>query len=180
MPRKLIEHVLVTADGVFEDPGAWGYRDFNEDERYRDGLAEVLSCEAMLFGRRGYESLSLAFSQRTDAWAARITAMKKYIISSTLPQAAWNNATVLHGDAAAAVAKLKQEDGGDLLIYGHTTLAEALWRARLIDVLHLAVNPIIFGSGRRFFREGLNVRLKLLSAKSYSKGPVKLTYVPQY
>lgn len=178
--RKLIEHSLMTLDGVFEDPAAWGYRGYNEDERFRDGLGEVLSCDAMLFGRRSYEASAPIFGQRTDAWAARMTAMKKYVFSSTLEQADWNNSTIIRGDAIAEVTKLKQQEGGDLIIYGHTSLAEALFKEHLIDVLQITVYPVIVGAGRRFFREGQSGKLRLVAAKSYSKGGVKLTYEAQY
>jgi dihydrofolate reductase len=178
--RKLIEHSLMTLDGVFADPVAWGYRDYNEDERFRDGLGEVSACDAMLFGRVSYEASAPIFGQRTDAWAARMTAMKKYVFSATLERADWNNSTIIRGDAVAEVAKLKDQEGGDLLIYGHTSLAEALFRERLIDVFQIALYPVILGHGRRFFREGQNGKLRLIATKTYSKGGVRLTYEPQY
>lgn len=178
--RKLIEHSLMTLDGVFENPSAWGYRDYNEDERFRDGLGEVSACDSMLFGRVSYEASAPIFEQRTDAWASRMTAMKKYVFSSTLQRADWNNTTIVRGDAVAEVTKLKQQDGGDLLIYGHTSLAETLFRERLIDVFQIAVYPVIVGQGRRFFREGHSAKLRLIAAKTYSKGGVKLTYEPEY
>lgn len=170
----------MTLDGVFEDPAAWGYRDYNEDERFRDGLGEVLACDAMLFGRRSYEASAPIFGQRTDAWAARITAMKKYVFSLTLEGADWNNTSIIRGDAIAEVRKLKQQEGGDLLIYGHTSLAEALFKEHLIDVFHISLYPVVVGSGRRFFREGQAGKLLLIATKTYSKGGVKLTYEPQY
>lgn len=178
--RKLIEHSLMTLDGVFEDPGVWGYRDFNEDERFRDGLGEVLSCEAMLFGRKSYEASAVTFGQRTDSWAARITAMKKYVFSTALARADWNNTTIVRDDAITEVKRLKQQEGGDLLIYGHTSLAEALFEERLIDMFQIALYPVILGHGRRFFREGHTAKLRLIATKTYSKGGVKLTYEPQY
>lgn len=178
--RRLIEHSLMTLDGVFADPISWGYRDYNEDERFRDGLGEVLACDAMLFGRGSFEASAPIFGRRTDAWAARMTAMKKYVFSSTLKKADWNNTTIVRGDAVDEVAKLKQQDGGDLLIYGHTSLAEALFMERLIDVFEIAIYPVIVGHGRRFFPEGHIAKLRLIATKTYSKGGVKLTYEPQY
>ena len=178
--RRLIEHSLMTLDGVFADPISWGYRDYNEDERFRDGLGEVLACDAMLFGRGSFQASAPIFGQRTDAWATRMTAMKKYVFSSTLEKADWNNTTIVRGDAAGEVAKLKQQDGGDLLIYGHTSLAEALFRERLIDVFEIALYPVILGHGRPFFPEGHTAKLRLIATKTYSKGGVKLTYEPQY
>jgi dihydrofolate reductase len=134
---------------------------------------------AMLWGRRNYEISKPIFGARTDAWAARITAMKKYVFSSTLQTADWTNTTIVRGDAATEVATLKEQEGGDLLIYGHTVLAEALWKHGLIDVLDVAVHPVIAGRGKTFFREGVNAKLKLIATKTYSKGGVKLTYERQ-
>jgi UDP-2,3-diacylglucosamine pyrophosphatase LpxH len=88
--------------------------------------------------RVSHEACRLSFGQRIDAWAARMTAMKKYVFSSTLEKADWNNTTIVRGNAAAEVGRLKQEDGGDLLIYGHTSLAAALFKERLINVFHIA------------------------------------------
>jgi dihydrofolate reductase len=77
------------------------------------------------------------------------------------------------------VAKLKQQDGGDLLILGHGLLGEALLKQRLLDVLDVAIHPVLVGHGKRFFREGQAVKLKLAATKSFSK-IVKVTYEPQY
>ena len=177
--RKLIQYCLVTLDGAFEDPVAWGYRDYGDDALFRDGLGQVLSCDAMLWGRRNYEISKQIFGARTDAWAARMNAIKKYVFSSTLQTADWNNTTIVRDDAGVQVAKLKDQEGGDLLIYGHTVFAEALWRQRLIDVLDIAIYPVMAGLGKTFFRDGLSAKLRLVATKTYSKGGVKLTYEPQ-
>jgi dihydrofolate reductase len=105
--------------------------------------------------------------------------MKKYVFSSTLKKADWNNTTIIPGDAAAEVAKLKAQEGPNLLIWGHTSLAEHLFRRQLVDVLDLSIHPIIVGKGKSFFREGLSANLKLVAAKSFSR-IVKLSYEPQY
>ena len=76
--------------------------------------------------------------------------------------------------------KLKQQEGRDLLIYGHGLLAETLLKHHLLDVLDLSIHPLVVGQGKQFFREGENAKLRLVAAKSFSKGIVKLTYEPQY
>jgi dihydrofolate reductase len=174
--RKLIVHTLVSLDGVFDDPPSWGSRDYKEDESLRDDLGEVLACGAMLFGRRGYESLFPIFSQRKDPWATRINAMDKYVFSSTLRDTSWQNSKRIDGDAAAAVESMKRAEGGDLLIYGYTAFSESLLRGGLVDVLRVAIHPIIAGRGRQLFREGASATMKLLATKTYSKGVVLLTY----
>jgi dihydrofolate reductase len=85
----------------------------------------------------------------------------------------------VRGDVAAEVTKLKQQDGGDLLVLGHGLLGETLLRRRLIDVLDLSIVPVIVGHGKPFFRDGQAVKLKLAATKNFSK-IVKLTYEPQY
>jgi dihydrofolate reductase len=105
--------------------------------------------------------------------------MKKYVFSSTLNDATWNNSTLVRGDVAAEVAKLKGEQGGDLLVWGHGLLGETLLKDRLIDVLDLSIHPLVVGRGKLFFRGDQKVNLKLVATKSFSH-IVKLTYEPQY
>lgn len=177
--RKLIVYTLVSLDGVFDDPPSWGSREYHEDESFRDLLGEVLACDAMLFGRQGYESLFPIFSQREDPWAARINSMDKYVFSSTLHDTPWQNSKLVHGDAAGAVEKMKRAEGGDLLVYGYTRFSESLLRKGLVDVLRVAIYPVMVGHGRQLFREGATTKMRLVAAKTYSKGVVLLTYAPQ-
>jgi dihydrofolate reductase len=134
----------------------------------------------MLMGRNSYETNSKIWPSRTDhPWAARLNTMQKYVFSSTLKDADWNNSTVVRGDVVDEVTKLKHQEGGDLLIWGHTRLGETMLRHRLLDVLDLSIHPIVAGSGKMFFREGQNVNVQLVATKSFSK-IVKLTYELQY
>jgi dihydrofolate reductase len=177
--RKIIEYTLVSLDGVVEDPQNWGLRNFQDDAYLRDGLGQLLACDAMLMGRRTYEILANVYPARTDPWAVRLNAMQKYVFSSTLEKAGWDNSTVVRGDVAAEVTKLKQQDGRDLLICGHGLLAETLLKQQLLDVLDVSVYPVVAGRGKLFFREGQNDNLTLVTTKSFSKGIVKLTYEPK-
>ena len=105
--------------------------------------------------------------------------MKKYVFSSALERADWNNSVIVRGDVETEVTKLKEQDGGDLLVYGHGRLAETLLSRRLLDVLDLSIHPMVAGSGKLLFREGQNADMKLVAIKGFSK-IVKLTYEPQY
>jgi dihydrofolate reductase len=105
--------------------------------------------------------------------------MKKYVFSSTLERADWSNSVIVRGDAGTEVKKLKQEDGGDLLVYGHGLLAETLLRQQLLDVIDISIHPLMAGSGGLFFRPGQAVGMKLATVKAFSQ-IVKLTYEPQY
>lgn len=178
--RKIIEYTLVSVDGVVEDPQNWGLRNFQDDAYLRDGLGQLLACDAMLMGRRTYEILANIYPSRTDPWAARLNPMQKYVFSSTLEKADWDNSTVVRGDVAAEVTKLKQQEGRDLLVWGHGLLAETLLKHHLLDVLDISIYPVVAGRGGQFFRKGQDANLTLVTTKSFSKGIVKLTYEPKH
>src|SRR5262245_24926601 len=148
----------------------------------RDGLGQLLSCDAMLMGRTTYESFAKIWPGRGSAhpWAERINAMPKYVFSSQLETAEWNNSTIVRGDVVAEVTRLKQQEGRDLLIWGHGLLGETLLKHHLLDVLDLTIHPLMVGQGKLLFREEASAKLRLMAAKSFSKGIVKLTYEPQY
>jgi len=179
--RRIIGYCLVSADGiVLDDPFPFG--DYLDDAYLRDRLGLFAACEAMLFGRTTYERFAKRWSGsegETRPYGARLNAIRKYVFSSKLETAEWNNSTIVRGDVAAEVTKLKQQEGGDLLILGHGLLGETLLKQRLLDVLDLAIHPVLLGHGKPFFREGQAVKLKLAAAKCFSK-IVKVTYEPQY
>jgi len=160
----------------FDTSGFFEYR----DEAYlRDGLGQLLSCEAMLMGRTTYENFARIWPGRSHPWAERINSMPKYVFSSTLEHAEWNNATIVRGDVVAEVSRLKQQEGRDLLIWGHGLLGQTLLKHHLLDVLDLSIHPLVLGQGRLFFRQGETARLRLVAGKCFSKGIVKLTYESQ-
>jgi dihydrofolate reductase len=116
---------------------------------------------------------------RAHLWADRMHAIPKYVFSSTLDSADWNNSTLVGGDAVAEVSRLKQQEGGDLLILGHGRLGETLLRAQLTDVIDLDVYPVLAGSGQQFFRDGQAAKVRLAAVKTFSK-IVKMTYELQH
>jgi dihydrofolate reductase len=179
--RKIIEYCLVSADGIMlDDP--FPFRDYDDDAYLRDRLGIFSACNAMLWGRATYErfaKMSLRGSEGTTPYAARLTAIRKYVFSSKLETAEWNNSTIVRGDVATEVTKLKQQDGGDLLILGHGLLGETLLKQRLLDVLEIAIYPVLVGHGRPFFRGGQAAKLKLAATRNFSK-IVKVSYEPQH
>jgi dihydrofolate reductase len=183
--RKIIEYTLVSVDGIFGDTR--GFFEYRDDAYMRDGLGLLLECDAMLFGRTTYEIFAQLWPGRTGSsgptfhpWADRLNAIQKYVFSSTLKQADWNNSTIVRGDAAVEVTKLKRQEGGNLLMFGHGLLGETLLKQHMLDVLDLSIYPLFVGHGRPFFREGEDAKLKLVAAKTFTNGIVKLTYEPQY
>jgi dihydrofolate reductase len=176
--RKLIEYTLVSADGVFSSngPRGPGFLQFRDEAYLRDGLGVLSAAGAMLWGRNTYEQFSKIWRpDREHPWTERIHGIKKYVFSSTLKAAEWGDSTILSGDPVSEVARLKAEPGGDLLIFGHTRLAETLMRAGLVDVLDLSIHPLLIGQGDSFFRSGLQANLKLAGSKVFSN-IVKLSY----
>jgi len=178
--RNIIEYTLVSLDGIFAGAAISKFAEYRDDEAYmRDGLDLALSCDALLMGRTTYEGFIKIWPRRTDPWAERINAMPKYVFSSTLEKADWNNTTIVRGDVVAEVTKLKQQEGRDLLIYGHGLLTGTLLKHHLLDALSFLIYPLVLGQGKQLFQQGETATLKLIATKSFSKGIVKLTYEPQ-
>jgi dihydrofolate reductase len=178
--RKIIEYTLVSVDGVFAGADTSGFFAYRDEAYMRDGLGQLLSCEAMLMGRTTYENFARLWPGRSHPWAERINGMPKYVFSSKLEKATWNNTTIVRGDVVAEVSRLKQQEGRDLLVYGHGLLGETLLKHHLLDVLDLSIYPLVIGQGRQFFRQGEQATLRLIATKSFSKGVIKLTYEPRY
>jgi len=172
---KIIAAEYLTLDGVMENP-AWTSPYFNEELGEFQGEM-MTSADALLLGRVTYEAFAAAWPQMPDAPGAdRMNGMPKYVASRTLHTATWN-AQLLEGDVAAAVARLKQEPGHNLLIYGSGQLAEYLRQHNLIDEYRLMVFPVVLGSGKRLFHEsGLASSFRLANSFTTSTGVVVLTY----
>jgi class 3 adenylate cyclase len=106
--------------------------------------------------------------------------MPKYVVSKSLKSADWNNTTVISGDVANQIVKLKEQPGGDLLVYGSADLVDELLRNDLIDEYRLLFYPLILGSGKRLFRDGIDTHhLRLVGSRTFSSGVVLLTYEPE-
>jgi dihydrofolate reductase len=182
--RKLVVSELVTLDGVMEAPGGepghphtgWAF-DFMGGEEVGYKLAEVVEAGSLLIGRVTYESFAEAWPQRSGEFADRMNAMPKHVVSATLREPEWNNSTVIRGDVAGEVARLKQEEGGPILVNGSRTLVHALMERDLVDEYRLMIFPITVGSGRRLFPESERKRvLTLADSRVFGSGVVVLTY----
>jgi dihydrofolate reductase len=184
--RNIIQNALVSLNGVYNEAaiprfGEYGNPAYGGDEVYMlDALDQALSCSALLIGRMTYELFITNWPKRTDPWADRINAMPKYVFSSTLEKADWNNTTIIRGDVVAEVTKLKQQEGHDLLIYGAGLFAETLLKHHLVDALTLSIFPFVTGQGKQIFRQDDPPALKHVATKSFSRGLLKLTYELQY
>lgn len=181
--RKIIEYCLVSADGIFNDPNPieMGVGQYQDEEYIRDSCGVFEACDTIIYGWATYEIFAKIYGGGggNPAYAARLNAIRKYVFSSKLVTAEWNNSTIVRGDVVAEVTQLKQQAGGNILLLGHGRLGETLLRHRLLDAIDLSIHPLMVGRGQPLFREGQAVQLKLTATKAFSK-IVKLTYEPQY
>jgi dihydrofolate reductase len=151
----------VSLDGVVQDPtgedgfkrGGWGVQlgTSDRDEWASILLEEALRTDALLLGRRSEEWFAGRWLSRSGPWADRLNSMPKYVVSSTPEAARWSNSTVLTGDVASAVSKLKDDHDGDIVVYGSAQLAHTLMEHDLIDELRLMIFPVVVGAGERLF-----------------------------
>ena len=175
--RKVIESTLVSIDGVIGDPSVWAGEYFGE-EAERAALEQLLVSDAMLMGRRTYEMFAAMSLTGTGDYANRMNSIRKYVFSSTLGKADWNNTTIISGDVPAAVAELKQQDGQPLAMYGQGPLGQTLLEHRLLDELRFMIHPVFVGQGTLLFREVEKTAPRLVGTKTLDTGVVVLSYQP--
>ena len=184
---RIIVSEFVSLDGVMEDPGgAEGYKHGGWSFTFNRGEAgdvfkfeEALGAEALLLGRVTYEGFAGVWPSVEGPFADKFNSMPKYVVSSTLADASWNNTTVLTGDAAEEAATLKQQLHGGILVHGSAQLVQTLIAHDLVDELRLMIYPILLGTGKRLFGEtGDPKRLRLADTKTVGDGVAILTYVP--
>ena len=173
--RKLIVSSLVSLDSIHGDPQSW-VGDYFDEQAAEQSLAVLLDSDAMLMGRNTYQYFAPAFSSPSGPYLERIYEMRKYVFSSTLTAADWNNTTIIRGDPVAAVRELKQQGDRHLVIYGYGQLAQALLERGLVDQLNFVINPVMVGGGTTLFRPGKRTNLRLVSVTERRNGAVILSY----
>jgi dihydrofolate reductase len=180
---KLVVTEFVSVDGVFEDPG--GAEDYEhggwtfEYDRGEDGnkfkLDEVMKAEVQLLGRVTYEGFAAAWPTREGPFADKLNNDPKYVVSTTVKDPEWQNTTVISGDVAEEISKLKEQTGGVILVAGSATLVGTLLGADLVDELRLMVFPTLLGRGKRLFPDGIDRRkLKLVEARTVGSDGVQV------
>ena len=191
--RKLIATAMVSLDGVMQAPGGpeedpsggfalggWSFP-FWDDDSSRDMRGLDGKDRELLLGRKTYEIFEAYWpDQPADSPIAQtLNAARKHVASRTLKQVSWNNATLLRGDAVAAVAALKREAGLDLQLIGSAGLIQTLHGAALIDEFNVWTFPVVLGRGKRLFEAGAKAgALRLESSRTSSTGVVMSTYLP--
>ncbi|MEV4060051.1 dihydrofolate reductase family protein [Nonomuraea dietziae] len=178
--RKLIESTFVTLDGSIGSPEKWGVPYW--DEEYNGHASELLfAADALLLGRETYESFAAVWPKMEGAegeYGARMNSLPKHVASRTLKSAEWN-ATVIEGDVAEEVARLKEQPGRNILKFGTGELDRTLLEHRLVDEYHFWMFPVIAGGGERLLDGIDTTHLKLVKSTPFASGVIVLTYAPK-
>ena len=191
---RLTLHTFLTLDGVMQAPGgpdedtSGGFRHGGWSAPYGDqdfGVAMTGwfgQVDAFLLGRKTYQIFAGHWPKVTDPGdpiASKLNTLPKYVASATLEDLSWTNSSLLGGDVAAEVARLKERPGGELQVHGSGQLAQTLIEAGLVDEYRLLIFPVHLGSGSKLFRDGAPAAaLRLTSSSATSTGVIIATYVP--
>ncbi|MDQ3808931.1 MAG: dihydrofolate reductase family protein [Chloroflexota bacterium] len=185
MAARIVVTEFVSLDGVMQAPGGetfkypgWTFEFNRGDDGNQFKLEETRRADALLIGRRTYESFAGAWPQREGEFAEKFNSMPKFVVSTTLKNPEWNNTTVLDsGDATDQVRKLKEEFDGELQVPGSHQLVQELIESDLVDQISLMIFPVILGTGKKVFEEkSERRRLRLIDSKVVGDGVVVLMY----
>ena len=188
--RKLTAGIFITLDGVVEAPGAddttlldkrgWSMA-YTDEEVGGFIMGGMASSDAMLLGRITYQNFAAYWAPLGDEnpIASAMNNQNKFVVSTTLDKVNWKNTTLLKGNVTDAITGLKQKSGKDISVVGSGTLVQSLLQLELIDELNLLICPVILGTGKRLFKEGVETRLlKPISSKTFGSGMTILTLQP--
>ena len=172
--------LFISLDGVIEAPETWHF-DYWNDEMGAVVGAMMAEADATLLGRQTYDEFAAYWpgADPEDPFTAQMNGARKYVVSTTLEDAGWENSTVVSGDESevrAALAELKETT--NLGTTGSATLVRWMLEQGLVDELHLLVHPVVVGKGKRLFEDGATVPLELRSATTFATGVLHLVYGP--
>ena len=181
--RKLVASFFISLDGVVQGPGpgddfelaGWTMPYWDDDVAAFVG-AGMQAADTLLLGRVTYQGFAAAFASSSGPDAETMNNYRKYVVSTTLEQADWDNSSLIKGNVVEEVAKLKQQPGQDIAMSGSSTLVQSLLGHNLIDELNLLIYPVVLGRGKRLFEEGVKLNLKLKQSKTSSSGVLLTTY----
>ncbi len=178
--RKLVAGLFLSLDGVVESPDQWQFDNFDAEMMATMG-SQLDSQDAVLLGRVTYQEWAAYWPTSTDEpFASYINNIPKYVLSTTLDRVDWQNTTLVKGDLAEEITKLKGQSGRNIGVAGSPTLVLSLLQNDLLEELTLMIHPVVVGSGKRFFKDqGDLKRLKLVRSTITSTGVAILTYQPR-
>jgi dihydrofolate reductase len=178
--RKIINSTYISLDGVIQNPERWPSSDIEDDSGLQIQTELLFACDAVLMGRRTYDGFAPVWSARSgDPYSDRINSMAKYVVSSRLQNAEWNNTTVITGDVVDEIKHLKAQPGKDIVQYGFGQLSYTLMDHALLDEHRLWVHPFFVRKGGLedlLFREGPLTMLNFVKSTTLKSGIVILTY----
>jgi dihydrofolate reductase len=181
---KIVVTEFSSLDGVMEAPGGedfkypgWSFEIDRGDDGNQFKMDETREADALLLGRRTYESFAGAWPEREGEFADKFNAMPKYLVSSTIKAPDWNNTTVLEGSVAEAARKLRDEFDGVIQVPGSRQVVQELLENDLVDQINLMIFPVVLGTGKRVFDEYSDKKdLRLVESKTVGDGVVVLVY----
>jgi len=174
--RNIVVTEFLSLDGVMENP-AWTFPYWN-DEIAAFKAEETSASDALLLGRVTYEGFAAAWPESKDEGAPYFNSVRKYVVSTTLDKAEWNNSHIIKGDVVEEIRKLKQQDGQNIMVHGSGRLVQTLMQHDLVDEYRLLMYPLVLGKGQRLFEAGSEAKLRLVKAQPISNGVVALVYEP--
>jgi dihydrofolate reductase len=187
--RRIVVTEFVTLDGVMEDPGGaekferggWAFQFDRGPEGNKFKVDELFASDAALLGRVTYQGFAAAWPSRTGEFADKMNGMPKYVVSTTLKQADWNNSMLIKSNILEEISRLKALPGRDILVAGSAQLVQTLMQHDLVDEYRLMVFPVILGKGKRLFNEDSKQHaLQLVEAKPVgTAGVLTLIYRPE-
>jgi dihydrofolate reductase len=179
--RKVLAVELVSLDGVMESPEEWAFS-YSSDEMEEANATGMAASDALLMGRMTYEQMAAYWPNQPGGtpMVDYINSVPKYVVSTTLEEPLeWNNSTLIGGDVAQEISRLKQQPGKNITILGSGALVRSLLRGDLLDELTLLVHPVVLGDGKRLFEDGGDRQpLELVDSKTFGTGVLHLTYRP--
>ena len=182
---RIVVTEFISLDDVMQDPGGdskwkhagWSFKVSRGEEGDKFKLDETFDTEALLLGRVTYQGFAAAWPSVPGPFGEKFNSMPKYVVSSTLEKAEWNNSTILKGDVVKEVSKLKQKLNGNIAVHGSAQLAQTLIEHDLVDELHLMVYPVILGSGKRLFGDTADKKsLTLVESRTVGDGVAILIF----
>ena len=174
--RRLVVTEFISLDGVIENP-MWTFPYWNDEIASFKG-EESEASDALLLGRVTYEGFAAAWPNSKDEGADYFNGVRKYVVSTTLDRADWNNSVLIKNNVVEEINKLKQQDGKDIIVHGSGRLIQTLMKHDLVDSYRLLVYPLVLGKGQRLFEEGTTAKLRLVESRPFSSGANALIYEP--
>lgn len=179
--RKLIMWNVITLDAYFEGNQNWDLSFHNivwGKELEKISIEQLKAADFLIFGRVTYEGMAAYWTKEEEGEVADLmNSIPKLVFSKTLKSADWNNTTLISENASAEIKKLKDQGDGEMYVFGSANLSETFINDNLFDEYRIGISPVILGSGRPLFRQGIAPKnLKLISTQQLLTGGVVLKY----